>query len=103
MRVALGLLFVVFVIFSFSFAAVKINKIVESKNTHEDGLVSFSTFTSAVCENSGEFVRCKDELFVSCNGKALKADEIESCNGIGIKNEVSGFAIFEKEWQDPRI
>ena len=104
MRVMFGLLFVVIAIFSFSFAAVKINGIIESKSTEQPSQLAFSTFTSAVCEHNGDFVKCSEELFVSCNGKVLKADEINGCNDFDTdKNKVSGFAVFEKEWKDPRI
>lgn len=64
--------------------------------------IEFRTFTSAVCENKGEFVHCRDELFVNCNGKISKSRELEECNGFRISSKVSGFAVFEKEWKDPR-
>ena len=66
--------------------------------------VEFKTFTSAVCEEKNEFVYCRDELFVNCNGKISKSGEIEECNGINIDNfKVTGSAVFEKNWKDPRI
>jgi hypothetical protein len=102
MRVVFGLLFVVIAIFSFSFAAVKINK-----EIHQEPIQSnfqLSTFTSAVCNENNGFVNCKDELFVDCNGKFSRADEIEGCNGFNLdKSKLTGFAVFEKEWKDPRI
>ncbi|MEK6943741.1 MAG: hypothetical protein AABX00_06795 [Nanoarchaeota archaeon] len=103
MRVAFGLLFVIIAIFSFSFAAVKMNSILDDKNTDKKSPVEFSTFTSAVCNNDGNFVNCKDEMFVQCNGKVSKADEIKDCNGFSLdSNKITGLAVFEKEWNDPR-
>ena len=104
MRVVFGLLFVVIAIFSFSFAPVHINKILENKDADENVKMDFSTFTSAVCSNDGDFVKCKDELFVQCNGKVSKADDVQECSGFNLdKSKVTGFAVLEKEWKDPRV
>lgn len=56
----------------------------------------FNTFTSAVCEEKDNLRYCRDELFVNCNGKILKADETKDCNGFKIENKVTGFAVFDK-------
>ena len=64
--------------------------------------IQFKTFTSAVCENKNGLVHCRDEYFVDCNGKISNSAEIEECNGFRISSKVSGFAVFEKEWNDPR-
>ena len=64
--------------------------------------IQFKTFTSAVCENKGSFVHCRDEYFVNCNGKISSSAELKECNGFRISSKVSGFAVFEKEWKDPR-
>tara|TARA_Y100000310_G_scaffold345846_1_gene471155 strand:+ start:47958 stop:48248 length:291 start_codon:yes stop_codon:yes gene_type:complete len=61
---------------------------------------SFQTFTSAVCEENNGFVECKDELFVNCNGNI--SNNIKECNGFSVMDKVSGFAVFEKDWKDPR-
>ena len=64
----------------------------------------FSTFTSAVCEDNENFVHCRDELFVNCDGEIAKANDIKECNGLKIEApKVLGFAVFEKDWKDPRI
>lgn len=76
------------------------NNRLETKNTE----LEFKTFTSAVCDNSEELVKCRDELFVNCNGKISKAAEVAECNGVKIESlKISGFAVFGKEWKDPRI
>lgn len=87
---------------SLSFVAANINN--EKSQTKEKSKVfEFSTFTTAVCENKEEFVNCKDEVFVNCNGKISKAVDIAECNGIKLEvPKTLGFAVFEKEWRDPR-
>ena len=63
----------------------------------------FSIFTSAVCEDNLDFVHCRDEVFVNCSGKISKADDVAECNGITVDiPKATGFAVFEKEWKDPR-
>lgn len=63
----------------------------------------FSTFTSAVCEDNEDSVHCRDEIFVNCDEKVSKADDISECNGIKIEiPKALGFAVFEKDWKDPR-
>ena len=74
------------------------------KNTEQSSPAEFSTFTSAVCKNDGDFVKCNEELLVNCNGKVSKAGEIANCDDLDVdKSKVTGFAVFEKEWKDPRI
>lgn len=64
----------------------------------------FSTFTSAVCESKEDAVHCKDEIFINCSGKILKAGDVAECNGVRLDtSQVSGFAVFGKDWKDPRI
>ncbi|MBI2655483.1 hypothetical protein HYX06_03610 [Candidatus Woesearchaeota archaeon] len=87
----------------FSFMALSVNK--EYDEFKESSAVfEFNTFTSAVCDYSGNDVTCKDELFVNCNGKISKAGEIAECNGIILDRfKVTGSAVFEKGWKDTRI
>ena len=89
------------VLFLFSFLVVSIdndeNEIKKSSN------FEFSTFTSAVCENKNDLVYCRDELFVNCNGEVSKAVDFVECNDIKMNApKVTGFAVFEKGWKDPR-
>lgn len=87
---------------SFSFVAVNISN--EKSQVKENSKVlEFSTFTSAVCENKGELVHCKEEFFVNCNGEVSKAIDVAECNGIKLSvPKPTGFAIFGKDWKDPR-
>lgn len=56
-----------------------------------------STLTSAVCEEKDDFVYCKDEVFVNCNGNISIAVTNVECNGIKIDApKQTGFAVFEK-------
>ena len=88
---------------SFVAASIYINDTQVKKETERSQIIEFSTFTSAVCENKEEFVNCKDEVFVNCNGKISKAVDIAECNGIKLEvPKTLGFAVFEKEWRDPR-
>ena len=88
---------------SFSFAAANIsNEIIKPKKSYE--MLQFSTFTSAVCENKGEVFHCKDEFFVNCNGNISKAVDVAECEGIQIDApKTLGFAVFSKDWKDPRV
>ena len=90
---------------SFSFVATNINKVnnqkIETKERNKE--IAFSTFTSAVCENKEEFVHCKDEVFVNCDGKVSKVVDVAECNVIKLDvPKATGFAIFEKGWKDQR-
>lgn len=90
---------------SFSFIALSAKNINDVKNDalEKPKILEFSTFTSAVCENNKDVVKCRDEVFVNCNGKISKASEIPECNGF--KAEIPktlGFATFTKDWKDPR-
>ena len=108
MRGLVIFLIVVTIISSFSLVAASINNLnvsadnannkkIETKNSE------FSAFTSAVCENKEKFVYCKDEIFVNCNGKISNAVEFAECDGIKIALPAStGFAVFRKDWKDPR-
>ena len=90
---------------SFSFLAVSMQSISSDKgkineNTKE---LEFSTFTTAVCEDKGNVVHCKDEFFVNCNGKVSKALDVAECNGIKVEApKILGFAVFGNDWKDPR-
>ena len=69
----------------------------------EPKITQFKTFTSAVCNNDGKVTRCRDELFVNCNGQILKADGIAECNGLKLDAmKPTGSAVFSREWKDPR-
>ena len=69
----------------------------------QDKNFEFSTFTSAVCEDKGTAIYCKDQLFVNCNGNVSKADGVAECNGISLgAPKITGFAVFGKDWKDPR-
>ena len=93
-------LFVVIGVVFFSFTGTSINEEPKKENNEQ---LEFSTFTSAVCENKEDFVYCKDEIFVNCNGNISKAIDVAECNGIRLDvPEASGFAVFEKGWKDPR-
>ena len=90
---------------SFSFIAFNVddknNEKMEAKEQVKE--FKFSTFTSAVCENKEEFVYCKDEVFVNCDGKISKAVEAAECNGFKVEApKALGFAVFDKNWKDPR-
>ena len=102
MRGLVIVLLILAVMLSFSFVAASINdKKTETKK--ETKQLEFSTFTSAVCENKEEFVHCRDEVFVNCNGEISKAIDVAECNGIKFDvPQVTGFAVFDKDWKDPR-
>ncbi|MBI3027821.1 hypothetical protein HYY70_06955 [Candidatus Woesearchaeota archaeon] len=100
-------LLVVVLISSLSFLAFSINNKTENGQNDEvekkPKIPEFSAFTSAVCESKEEFVYCRDEVFVNCNGETSKAVDVAECNGISIGiQKVNGFAVFEKEWTDTR-
>ena len=103
------LLIVVFIA-SFSFVAANLDSLNIGKNKNKEVQVreetkafEFSTFTSAVCENKEDLVHCRDEFFVNCNGKIAKAVDFAECNGIKVEvPKVLGFAVFSKDWKDPR-
>src|SRR3989338_5462092 len=99
-------LLILVIISSFSFVAVSIKSDINDEKTEikNSDYAEFKTFTSAVCEDKNDTVYCKDELFVNCNGKISKAGEIDECNGINMDSfKVTGSAVFEKNWKDPRI
>ena len=108
MRGLVIFLIVVAIISSFSLVAASMNnsnlnitnmdnKKIETKNPE------FSAFTSAVCENKEKFVYCKDKIFVNCNGKLSNAVDFAECDRIKIALPAStGFAVFRKDWKDPR-
>ncbi|MBI2649896.1 hypothetical protein HYX04_01120 [Candidatus Woesearchaeota archaeon] len=89
-------------IVSVSFAAANISN--EKSQVKENSKVlEFSTFTSAVCEDRQDHVYCKDEFFINCNGEVSKASDVAECNGIKLEvPKTLGFAVFDKEWKDPR-
>ncbi|MBI2653287.1 hypothetical protein HYX02_00600 [Candidatus Woesearchaeota archaeon] len=103
MRGLVIVLLIFVIVVSISFVAANINNSKKSESKEQNKILEFSTFTSAVCENNEDFVNCKDEVFVNCNGKISKAAEMEECNGIKVDvPKATGFAVFEKEWKDPR-
>jgi|GEM_PF-2481491 hypothetical protein len=96
------LVIVSFVIFSSGYLVVNINDN-DKENKEETKAFEFSTFTSAVCENNLDSVHCKDEIFVNCDGKISKAGDLKECNGFEVEiPKALGFAVFEKDWNDPR-
>lgn len=102
MRGLVIFLLVVITISSLSFIALSINND-KTQNTESDKILEFSTFTSAVCGAKEEVVHCKDEVFVNCNGNVSKAVNVAECNGIRIDvPKVDGFAVFDRDWKDPR-
>ena len=107
MRGLVLVLLIVVIVPSLSFLVLSINNDkIEDKNTEieeKSKILEFSTFTSAVCENREEVVHCKDEFFVNCNGEISKAVDVAECNGIKVDvPKALGFAVFGKEWKDPR-
>ena len=96
------------VIASLSFAAANIsnkNDIIDegAENTEPAKNFEFSIFTSAVCENKTEIVNCRDEVFVNCDGEISKLGDAAECNGLKFDvPKATGFAVFNKDWQDPR-
>lgn len=102
MRGLVILILVLVGIASFSFVAANINN--EKTQVKENSKVlEFSTFTSAVCEDRQDHVYCKDEFFINCNGEVSKAVDVAECNGIKLEApKTLGFAVFGKEWKDPR-
>ena len=87
----------------FSFMALSVNQEYNEFKKSSEGF-EFKTFTSAVCDYSGDNVVCRDEIFVNCNGRISKSGELKECNGIRLDNpKVSGFAVFGEGWEDPRI
>ena len=90
---------------SFSFIVISSKNVndIKAEITKEPKIFEFSTFTTAVCDNKGNVVHCKDEFFVNCDGKVSKAEEIKECNGIKVETpKALGFATFSKDWKDPR-
>lgn len=92
------------VIASFSFVAANINNSDKKiENNQNSKALEFSTFTSAVCENREDAVYCEDEVFVNCNGEISKAVDVTECNGFKVDvPKVTGFAVFDEGWRDPR-
>ena len=87
-----------------SFSVIAVNIDFEKETNEESKELEFSTFTSAVCEDIEDFVHCKDEVFVNCNGEISKVADVAECNGLKLNiSQVNGFAVFEKDWKDPRI
>lgn len=96
----LVLLFLLFIGISSLILFINISDLNNKENNQK---FEFSTFTSAVCENKEGAVYCRDELFVNCNGNISKADGVAECGGI-TQNvpKVTGFAVFDEGWKDPR-
>ena len=110
MRGLVVFLLVIVLIASFSFVAANLDSLNIGKDKNKEVQVKeetkvfeFSTFTSAVCQNKEDFVHCKDEVFVNCDGEISKAIDVAECNGIKLDvPKATGAAVFEKEWKDPR-
>lgn len=58
----------------------------------KEELLTFRTYTKAICENVSNFIVCHDELFANCGGFEYRLP----------KNEVNGNGVFDKDWVDPR-
>ena len=94
----IGILSISLVVANMDFLSIK-----EKNKKEESQPFEFSSFTSAVCEKNEEVVNCKDEVFINCNGKISKAVDVNDCNGIILSvPKTTGFAVFEKDWKDPR-
>lgn len=104
MRGLVIVLTILALIASFSFTVVNSsasNK--ETKASEPAKNFEFSTFTSAVCENVEKVVKCKDEVFVNCDGKISKAIDAAECNGVRLDvPKATGSAVFGSDWKDPR-
>ena len=90
---------------SFSFIVISAKNVSDIKieALEKPKISEFSTFTSAVCQNNGTIVKCKDEVFVKCNGNVSRAEDISDCNGFKVEiPKMLGFATFSKDWKDPR-
>jgi len=105
MRGLVIFLIVLIGIASFSFIALSTKNAadIKTETSEKPKIMDFSTFTSAVCENKNELVKCRDEVFVKCNGTISKAEEIAECNGFKIEvPKATGAAVFGNDWKDPR-
>ena len=66
--------------------------------------ISFKVMTKAVCEEKSERVFCRDELFVSCNGKEYivfenKSNEFIECDNLKIKlSDIANDSAKLKKW-----
>ena len=106
MRGVVVFLAVLIVMASFSFVAMSAKNAndIKTESIEKPKILDFSTYTSAVCENQGEIIHCKDEFFVNCNGKVSKAADVAECNGFKIDApKTTGAAVFGNDWKDPRI
>ncbi|MBI2558381.1 hypothetical protein HYW20_03585 [Candidatus Woesearchaeota archaeon] len=103
MRGPVIVLLAIVIISSLSFIVLSINN-EKTQNSESDKILEFSTFTSAVCETKEEVIHCRDEIFMNCNGNVSNAVDVAECNGIRLDvPKVTGSAVFEKDWKDPRI
>ena len=90
---------------SFSFIVISAKNVndIKTETLEKPKALEFSTFTTAVCEDKGNIVHCKDEFFVNCNGKVSKAVDVAECNGMKVEApKILGFAVFGNDWKDPR-
>ena len=71
---------------SFSFIVISAKNVndIKTETLENPKALEFSTFTTAVCENKGNVVHCKDEFFVNCNGNVSIASDIAECDGVKI-------------------
>jgi len=67
---------------------------IPSKEESDIGQVErFDIYTSAVCEEKEDHIYCHDEQFVNCG-------EVEYMLQT---SNILGFAVFDKDWKDPRL
>lgn len=68
--------------------------------------IIFKTKTIAVCESAEQSIYCHDELLVICGDEEYTVPKNVSqinCSGITMKvPSITGFAVFNKYWKDPR-
>ena len=68
--------------------------------------IEFKTSTVAICEYNEDSVYCHDELLVNCGDEEYilpKSSNKINCNCIelGVPS-ITAFAVFDKDWKDPR-
>jgi len=69
--------------------------------------VNFKTKTIAVCEDRADSVYCHDELLVNCENDVYllpKTEKTVKCGNVELQvPSITAFAVFDKDWKDPRI
>ena len=74
-----------------------------SKDKRQSDNTKVATF--AICEQTDNYIFCKDRLFASCNKTPLEIEEITFyCNNeeYNITKFPSGKVYHDKNWEDPR-